>query len=126
LEGLASGTAILQRCGVPLAQLPAEHPMWAIEADYLAQLCAVLILTTSPERIVLGGGVMQSAGLIGRLIEPLATYLAGYPAGMADRSSLAQRLVPPGLDGRSGIVGALAMAETELSRVRREGVRPPP
>jgi fructokinase len=56
MEGLASGTAIIARTGFPLDQLAISHPQWEIEADYLGQLCAQLVLTISPRRIVIGGG----------------------------------------------------------------------
>jgi fructokinase len=109
-EGLASGTAIQQRCGAPLHQLPADHPMWEIEAEYIAQLCALLVLSAAPERIILGGGVTEAPGLVSRIGPVLAKQLAGYVHGIETEIASGAMIVPPGLAGRSGVVGALALA----------------
>jgi len=109
-EGLASGPAILRRCGAPLHQLPSDHPMWVIEADYLAQLCGMLALTVAPERIIMGGGVMQAEGLRAAITAPLLAYLADYPSGIAAEIATTDLVVAPGLGGRSGVIGALSMA----------------
>lgn len=110
LEGLAAGPAIVARCGMELGELPADHPQWQIEADYLAQLCATLVLTVSPERIVLGGGVMGHT----RLFAPLRAQLLAWLGGYIDRPEITEHvdryLVPPGLGTRSGVLGALSLA----------------
>jgi len=72
LEGLASGPAILAPTGSSLQQLDGAHPQWDIEADYLGQLCAQVVLTLSPQRIVMGGGVMTQ--LRGRCVFVLDRY----------------------------------------------------
>lgn len=59
LEGLASGPAIAARWGKPAAELADNDEVWALEGDYLGQMCANLVLMHSPRRIVLGGGVMH-------------------------------------------------------------------
>jgi fructokinase len=110
LEGLASGAAILRRCGAPLHQLPEDHLMWVIEADYLAQLCGMLALTVAPDRIIMGGGVMQAEGLREAIKAPLLAYLADYPSGIAAEISTSDLVTAPGLGGGSGVVGALSMA----------------
>ena len=78
LEGLASGPAIIARCGKSLDQLDAGDPQWEIEADYLGQLCAQLVLTISPRRIVLGGGVMNQLQLFPLIRRRLQLWLGGY------------------------------------------------
>ena len=109
LEGLASGPAILARTGSSLEQLDPTHPQWDIEADYLGQLCALLVLTLSPQRIVMGGGVMNQQLLLPPIRQRLRHWLAGY----IDRSEIltnADRyIVPPALGTRAGILGALAL-----------------
>src|SRR5688500_5656056 len=62
-EGLATAPAIAARWGRPPETLPDDHPAWALEARYLALGLANLVLTLSPERVVLGGGVMARAAL---------------------------------------------------------------
>ena len=116
LEGLASGPAILARTGSSLQQLDAAHPQWQIEADYLGQLCAQLVVTLSPQRIVMGGGVMAQTRLLPLIRHACATWLAGY----IDRSEIlvdADRyVVAPGLGERAGILGALVLAMDAAAR----------
>jgi fructokinase len=110
LEGLAAGPAIVARCGAELAALADDHVQWQIEAEYLAQLCATLVLTLSPRRIVLGGGVMGHE----RLFAPLRARLLGALGGYIDRPEITEHIeryvVAPGLGTRSGVLGALSLA----------------
>src|SRR5690242_6735137 len=62
LEGLASAPALAARWGAAPESLADDHPAWALEAEYLALGLASVVLTLSPQRIVLGGGVMARAG----------------------------------------------------------------
>ncbi len=110
LEGLANGPAIVARLGHELGDAPEDHPIWAIEADYLGQLCAQLVLTLSPQRIVLGGGVMQHTRLFAPIRARTRHWLGGYIARDAVEGDIEQYIVPPGLDDRSGILGALRLA----------------
>ncbi len=59
LEGMAAGPALEKRWGLRAENLPAGHPAWELEAHYLALGLRNLICTLSPQRIILGGGVMQ-------------------------------------------------------------------
>ena len=56
-EGLASGPAMNKRWGQKAEIIPAKHPAWALEAHYIAQSVSNMVLTLSPQCIVLGGGV---------------------------------------------------------------------
>jgi len=110
LEGLASGPAILARCGADLAHLDAAHPQWQMQADYLGQLCAQLVLTLSPQRIVMGGGVMAQTRLFPVIRERMLHWLGGY----IDRSELnagsERYVVPPALGAKAGVLGGLCLA----------------
>lgn len=110
LEGLASGPAIAARWGAALSDLPADHAAHGLIADYLAQLCHNLFATTAVATIVLGGGVMQTPGLLARVAARAAELGAGYFPGR-DR----QQIVAPGLGGQSGIVGAMMLAQAALA-----------
>ncbi len=106
LEGLVCGPAIIARWGQPLSALPADHPGHAIVADYLAQLCHTLIAATAVEIIVLGGGVINTPGLIDRV--------RGRTAAMGNAYFPAtgrHRILPPALKDNSGIIGALMLAQ---------------
>jgi fructokinase len=63
LEGLASGPALEARWGQQAETLRRNHPAWELEANYLALGLVNLICILSPQRIMLGGGVMQQAHL---------------------------------------------------------------
>ncbi|HNR30283.1 MAG TPA: ROK family protein [Candidatus Hydrogenedentes bacterium] len=111
LEGLASGPALEARCGRPADTLPPEHPAWELEADYLAHGLVPQIYILSPQRIILGGGVMDQAHLLPRIRERVLRLLNNYirqPTLMEDIDGF---LVSPGLGNRAGVLGAIALAQ---------------
>jgi len=107
LEGLASGPAIEGRWGDPGEKLPGDHPAWAMEAKYLGLGIANFICMLSPERIVMGGGVMRQKQLYEMIRAEVAAVLADYVEKIPE-------IVPPGLGEMSGVLGALALAEAEV------------
>jgi fructokinase len=107
-EGLAAAPAIAARWGRPAESLPDDHPAWDLEARYLALGLVNVILTLSPERVVLGGGVMSRARLLQRVQAQVSALLAGYVR--------AAEIVAPGLGERSGVLGALALAQDAVKR----------
>jgi fructokinase len=113
LEGLASGPAIAGRFGVPGALLTGAdlEQALAIEAFYLAQMVRNLVYTISPERVILGGGVSQMAGLVDAVADQLPFLLGGYP-GLPEHE--AGFVAPAGLGGDSGLAGGLVLAERAL------------
>jgi len=110
LEGLASGPAIKARWGASLSELPADHEAHGLVAHYLAELCHTLFATTAVPVLVLGGGVMETPGLIERVATTAAALDRGYLPGHARRT-----IVRPGLGGNSGIAGALMLAQRSLA-----------
>ena len=109
LEGLASGPAVLARYGVSLSDLPPDHEGHAIIAWYLAHAVTTAQAMFEPGRIVLGGGVMGTPGLLERVRAEAERLGNGYFRGQA-----AETVVRPGLGDRSGLLGALALAEAAL------------
>jgi fructokinase len=109
LEGLASGPALEARWKTPPSALPFDHPAWAIEADYLALACANWICTLSPERIVLGGGVMVPE-LFASVRSRVERLLNNYIDVPELAEGLEQYILPSSLQGRSGVLGALILA----------------
>jgi fructokinase len=107
LEGLASGPAIQARWGASLSDLPQDHEGHEIVAWYLAQAVIAQQALLSPGRMILGGGVMQTPGLLGRVRAAAARLGNGYFCAAADYETL---VVEPGLGTRSGLLGALALA----------------
>ena len=111
IEGLASGPAIEARAGKPASQLPPDHPAWEYVAHGLGQLMHTMVLTTAPQRIFLGGGVMSAQShLFERVREELKRSLNRYVEGTELENGLGQYIVPPGLGTMAGPLGALALA----------------
>ena len=107
LEGLASGPALAARWGRAAEELPPEHEAWEAEAECLAAACASFACTLSPQRIILGGGVMEVTGLLRQVRAKTRALLAGYlPHPLIAGDGW---IVPPGLGNRAGILGALAL-----------------
>ena len=105
LEGLASGPAILARWGATLSNLPEKSAAHELVAHYLAQACHTLFATTSVEKVVLGGGVLQTLGLRERIAELATDFDAGYlPGGKR------HQIIAPRLEQMSGITGAMILA----------------
>jgi fructokinase len=111
-EGLAAAPAVAARWGRAPATLPDEHPAWALEAHYLALGLANVVLTLSPQRLVLGGGVMARAQLYPLVRRGVSDLLAGYLVSPALGDGLERYLVPPALGERAGLLGALRLAAT--------------
>lgn len=106
LEGLAAGPAIAARWGVAVEDLGDDlDAARALEAFYLGTAMANLTVTLSPQRIVLGGGVLGMPGLLDATRVAMIDSLAGYVTVDPDTY-----LVAPSLPGRSGVLGAIAMA----------------
>ena len=106
-EGLASGPAIQARFNEGAQALAATDPFWAIEADYLAQLCVNVTLSLTPDIIVIGGGVAKQTQLFPLIRDQFKTRLNGY----VDTPGLTDYIVPVGLGDNAGITGALLLAQ---------------
>jgi fructokinase len=105
LTGLAAGPAINARWNCSGSALPEHHP--DLEAQYLALMCVNIVMSYSPKRIILGGGVMDQRHLFPVIRRKFAHLLNNF---MLPETPLEDYIVPPGLPGTSGEVGALALA----------------
>jgi fructokinase len=114
-EGLANGPAIGKRWGQPAETLPDDHPAWELEAEYIAHALADVIFLLSPQRIVLGGGVMERGQLLPIIRQKVRAILNGYIASPTVTGSMGEYIVPPGLGKRSAILGAMAMAKSIIN-----------
>ncbi|NOX70361.1 MAG: ROK family protein [Gammaproteobacteria bacterium] len=112
LEGLASGMAIEARWGKPAAELPDNHPAWSLEASYLAYLCVNLFRVLGPEKIILGGGVLERKGLLNRVRKRFFDLLGGYH--MHDVRVMSDLIVAPELGSDAGLAGAVILAGQAL------------
>ena len=119
LEGLAAGPAIGERWGRSAVELPPDHPAWELEAGYLAQALHAYICILSPERIILGGGVMEQLQLFPSIRRKVREYLNGYVQSPAILSDNDDYIVPPLLGNRAGIVGAFVQAQRVIDDTYR-------
>lgn len=115
LEGLACGPAISARWGVPASELPADHQAWTLEAEYLAYGVVNLILTLAPQRVIMGGGVMEQTQLFALIRHKVQVLLNGYVNRPSIITEIDDYIVPPSLGSRSGVLGAIALAEMATS-----------
>jgi fructokinase len=114
LEGMANGPSIEKRWGRRAETLPADHPAWELEAEYLAFGLASLICTLSPQRIIMGGGVMQQAHLFPLVRRKTQTLLNGYVQAPQILDDIDAYIVPPGLGSQAGMLGAIVLAEQAI------------
>jgi len=115
LEGLASGPALLARWGKPGVELEAGHTAWEIEARYLALALHNFICTLSPQRIIMGGGVMEQKQLIPLIRRYVLESLNDYLQAEAILTGMENYIVPPGLGNQAGILGAIALGQMALA-----------
>jgi fructokinase len=111
-EGLASGPALDRRWGQRGETLPADHPAWELEARYLALALVNVICVLSPQRVIMGGGVMQQPQLFPLLRQNVQQLFNGYLQVSALLHEIDEYIVPPALGNRSGVLGALALAQS--------------
>ncbi|HEX2979996.1 MAG TPA: ROK family protein, partial [Anaerolineaceae bacterium] len=116
-EGVAAGPAILKRWGVPGQDLPADHPAWKIEAEYISAALVTFICTLSPQRIILGGGVMDQPDLLPMVRERTLRLLNGYVQSPEILEHIDRYIVSPGLSNRSGMLGAIALIRQKLNQM---------
>lgn len=109
LEGLAAGPAIEERYGKKAIELKDVPEVWELEAEYIAQALVNYILILSPERIVLGGGVMHQEQLFPLIREKTAELLNGY-VNTKQMQDLDSYIVPPSLNDNQGILGCIKLA----------------
>ncbi|MGI8989606.1 MAG: ROK family protein [Bryobacteraceae bacterium] len=107
LEGLASGRAIEGRWRRRGEQLPGDHEAWRLEAHYLAFGLVSFICTMSPQRIILGGGLMRRETMLPSIRRNVDALLNGYLK--------APEIVLPQLGNDAGVGGAIALAEARFA-----------
>jgi fructokinase len=120
LEGMATGPALEARWGQPGETLPADHPAWEMEAHYLAYGLVNFICTLSPQRILMGGGVMEQSQLFPMIRHKVQTLLNGYVQAPEILERIDEYILPPGLGGRAGVLGAIALAHMAQAMHNKE------
>ena len=108
-EGMAAGPAIEARWQTKGQHLAPEHPAWELEAHYIALALRSFICTLSPQRIILGGGVMDQPQLFPLVRQKTLEALNGYVQSPAILENIDSYIVSPGLGNRAGVLGAIAL-----------------
>lgn len=116
-EGLASGPAIEERYGKKGAELSDDIEVWDLEAYYIAQAIYNLILSLSPQIIILGGGVMHQKSLYPLILKYVQEFNNGY-LSTKEFESLDSYIVKASLDDNQGIMGCLILALNELDKIK--------
>jgi fructokinase len=82
-----------------------------LEAQYLALALVNYVCTLSPQRIILGGGVMEQPQLFPLIRNKVLRLLNGYVQSPAIIEDIDAYIVSPGLGRRAGVLGAVALAQ---------------
>ena len=109
LEGLASGPSLQARWNAPGETLPPDHPAWDLEAYYLAHALVDILVTLSPQGIILGGSVMRQPTLLPLARQKVKALLNDYLVHPR-LQTYEDVIVPPGLGDDAGVLGAVALA----------------
>ncbi|TCL03176.1 fructokinase [Sodalis ligni] len=107
LEGLAAGPSLAERCQGDPRHLPANHALWHMEAYYLAQAIVNYTLVLSPDKIIIGGGVMQQPRLMAMIKKSFMEQMNGY----VNIKDVDNYIVSPQLKNDAAIIGGLIMAQ---------------
>ncbi len=118
-EGLASGPAIEERFGMPADKLETDMYVWELEADYIAQALIDYTVILSPQRIILGGGVMHQTQLFKLIREKFCILMNGY-VKTKELENLDDFIVPESLNGEQGIKGALWLGAAEAFNLKKD------
>jgi fructokinase len=114
-EGLASGRAIEARWGRPADELAGDEAVWELEARYIALGLVCVICVLSPERIVLGGGVMSQPGLLPLIHREVSGLMNGYLDDASVADGIADYVTLPQLGSLAGVLGAIALVQNDAA-----------
>ncbi len=109
LEGLASGPSLKARWGVSADQLADKEEVWEIESTYIATALMGYAVTLSPQKIILGGGVMHQEQMFPLIRKKFKELMNGYIV-TEEMDNLDDYIVPPSLNDDQGIMGAIKLA----------------
>ena len=114
LETLASGPSINLRYNKKAQDLYDNQEVWELEAYYLAQAMVNCIVTYSPEKIILGGGVMHNENLLKLVRAKTLELLNGYIQKDEILKHIDEYIVLPKLGDNAGIIGAIELGKNKI------------
>jgi len=116
-EGLAAGPSIETRWGKKAYDLADNDLAWEIESEYIAQALVNYILTVSPKKIILGGGVMHQERLFPMVRKKVTKMLNGY-LNTKELKDMDNYIVPNSLSDNQGILGAIELGRQAYEEAR--------
>lgn len=114
-EGLCAGPALEERWGKPGKELVDQKEVWELEAYYIAQALVNYVMMLSPQKIILGGGVMHQTQLFPMIRKNFTEMMNGY-IKTKEIQNLDDYIVPPSLNDQQGIMGAIQLALMEMEK----------
>lgn len=114
LEGFASGPSIEARWGKKAKELTDRPEVWELESYYIAQALVDYIMILSPQKIILGGGVMHQQQLFPLIREKVKEMLNGY-INTKEIQDLDSYIVPASLHDDQGIMGCIKLGLNALT-----------
>ncbi len=112
-EGLASGPSLQNRYRCEAKELAMRKEVWELESEYIAQALLQYLYVVSPERMILGGGVMHQDQIFELVRKKVLLKNHGY-ISETTLQDLEHFIVPASLGGNQGIMGCLHLAKTLL------------
>lgn len=111
IEGLISGPALAARFGCDPASVADDDPRWLHVASDMAELAGTILLTTSAQRILFGGGVAVRRPALLAAARSILLDCYGSYLPFLDAQTVGEIVTHPALGNRAGPLGAVALAE---------------
>jgi len=109
------GPAIEKRWKKNPKDLPFDHRAWELEAMYIALALVNYICVLSPQRVIIGGGIMNHKHLFVLVRKKVQKLLNNYIHVNEIINKIEDFIVPPQLQNRAGVLGAIALAQNDNS-----------
>ncbi|UJR35247.1 hypothetical protein I4U23_028011 [Adineta vaga] len=119
IEGMCKAKAVADRLNIMpslLSTIPDDHPVWNIQAYYIAQLCASVIYLTSVKRIIIGGGLMKRNGLFEHIRKHVLQILNDYLNIPTITKNIDDYIVPSKLGELIGLQSAFDLAQRVIEK----------
>jgi fructokinase len=119
IEGMSNAKAVADRLNILpslLNTIPDDHPVWNIQAYYIAQLCTAIIYLTSVQRIIIGGGLAKRKSLFEHIRKHVQKILNGYINIPLIIQNIDEYICPSKLGDLIGIQSALDLAQSVIKK----------
>src|SRR5699024_12292387 len=107
IGGLSSGYAMEKRADITGEYISVDNPVWESGPHYIAQALVHYTLVLCPDRIIIGGGVMNQSHLSPMIRKEFQRILNDY----VSIENLESYITPPKLDDDQGVIGAAGLAK---------------